>query len=137
MAAQALLAEQVTINAVDWTALGLVKGAVLTANGDQLDRSAMGTTWKRKLGGLLEGSLQVNLIEDVAAASIDSLLWGILNTIVTFEVRLSTAVVGVNNPKYTGSVLIASFGLGGQIGELAMKPSLTFPVDGTVTRATA
>lgn len=137
MAAQAILAEQVTVNSIDWTALAIVKGGVLTANFDPLDRSAMGTSWKRRLGGLGDGSLQVNLIDDVAAAGIDSILWALLNTIVTFEVRLSSAAVGTSNPKYTGSILVPAWGIGGQIGSLAEKPSLTFPVDGAITRATS
>lgn len=137
MAAQALLLEQVTINSVDWTALGLVKGAVVQVDVDKLDRTAMGNLWKRVIGGLIEGGLNINMIDDVAASSIDSLIWPLLGTIVAFEVRLSTAAVGVNNPKFTGSVLVAGTNIGGQVGELAMKNGLNWPVDGAVTRATS
>ena len=137
MAAQVIFAEQVTINAVDWTALGLVKGAVLTVDFDKLDRTAMGNTYKRVIGGLGEAGAAINMIDDVAAAGFDSILWPLLNTIVAAEFRLSSAAVSTSNPKFTGNVLIASFNLGGQVGELAMKNGLNFPFDGAVTRATS
>ena len=137
MSAQAILAEQVTVNSVDWTALGLVKGAVLNVEFDKLDRTAMGNTFKRVLGGLGEGTVAINMIDDVAAAGFDSILWPLLNTIVTCEFRLSTAAVSTSNPKFTGSLLISSWNLGGKVGELAMKNSLSYPFDGVVTRATS
>jgi hypothetical protein len=137
MAAFALTAEQLTINSVDYTAISVVKGAVLTVDVDQLDPTAMGDGWKKVLGGLKGANLALNLIDDMAAARTDALLWPLLGTIVTFLVRPTTAAVSATNPNYTGSILIASLSVGGQVGELAMKSGLTFPCDGAVTRATS
>ena len=137
MAVFALTAEQLTINAVDYTALSVVKGAVLTVNGDSLDPTVMGDGWKRVLGGLKGGQLAVNLVDDMAASTTDALLWPLFNTVVTFEIRSTTAVVGPTNPKYTGSVHIATLSIGGQVGELAMKSGLTWPTSGIVSRATS
>jgi hypothetical protein len=43
--------------------------------------------------------------------------------------------LGVNNPNYTGSVLITSHTLGGSVGDLASK-SLSFPTTGAGTLGT-
>lgn len=113
-----------------------VKSAVLTVDAAQLDSTAMGDTWVEVIGGLKSGSLALTFNDDAAASNIDSILWPLLGTVVTFEVRPTDSAVGAGNPKYTGSVLISQAALGGGVGELASK-SLTFPTSGTVTRATS
>lgn len=137
MAAMALLAEYVAINSVDLTGIGVVKGATLTVDVAQLDPTAMGDGWTKRLGGLKSGTLALNLIDDTATGSTDPLLWPLLGTLVPFEVRLSNAAVSATNPKYTGTVLVAGASVGGQVGELAMKSGLSFPTSGAITRATS
>ncbi len=136
MSAFALISEQLTINAVDYTALSMVKSAQLTMDAAQLDPTAMGDSWVEVLGGLKSGSLAVLFNDDYAASSIDQLLFPLFGTVVTFLVRPTTAAVSVTNPNYTGSIFIAHHSLGGAVGDLAAK-SLTFPTSGTITRATA
>lgn len=113
-----------------------VKSATLTVDVAQLDSTAMGDSWVEVIGGLKSGSLAITFNDDAAASNIDSILWPLLGTVVTFEVRPTSAAVGAGNPKYTGSVLISGSALGGSVGDLASK-SLTFPTSGTVTRAIA
>ncbi len=113
-----------------------VKSAVLTVDVAQLDSTAMGDSWVEVIGGLKSGSLAITFNDDAAASNIDSILWPLLGTVVTFEVRPTDSAVGAGNPKYTGSVLISQAALGGGVGELASK-SLTFPTSGAVTRATS
>ena len=134
MAVMALTAEFLSINAV--TMSDHVKSAALAVDVDQLDSTAMGPGWKAAIGGLKAGTLTVTFNDDTATSQVDALLWPLLGTVVLFELRLSDAAVGVNNPKYTGSVLISQHNLGGAVGELAAK-SLTFQTSGAVTRATA
>lgn len=113
-----------------------VKSATLTVDVAQLDSTAMGDSWVEVIGGLKSGSLAIQFNDDAAASNIDSILWPLLGTVVTFEVRPTSAAVGAGNPKYTGSVLISGAALGGSVGDLASK-SLTFPTSGTITRAVA
>jgi len=112
------------------------KNIALTTDVDVLDSSAMGPGWKSNIGGLKSGTLAITLNDDVAASNVDSILWPLLGTVVAFEVRATSAVVGTSNPKYTGSVLISGHNIGGGVGELAAK-SLSFPTSGAVTRATS
>jgi len=135
MAVFALTAEYLSLNG-SATLNDHVKAATLTVEGEALDATAMGPGWKANVGGLKSGTLAVTFNDDMAASNVDATLWPLLNTVVAFEIRATDAAVSATNPKYTGSVLIQQFTLGGSVGELASK-ALTFPVSGAVTRATS
>ena len=93
--------------------------------------------WKVVAGGLKSGELALEFLQDVAATKIDSIMWPLLGTVVTFETRLDQAAVSTNNPKYTGSVLIKSWNpVEGSVGDEA-SVGVTYPTSGAVTRATA
>lgn len=136
MAVFALTNMYVALNGATSNINDHVKSAVLTVDVAQLDSTAMGDSWVEVIGGLKSGSLAITFNDDAAASNIDSILWPLLGTVVTFEVRPTDSAVGAGNPKYTGSVLISQAALGGGVGELASK-SLTFPTSGAVTRATS
>lgn len=113
-----------------------VRSAVLTLESKAVPSETMGDAWEEFLAGLKSGKLDVEWADDVAASAIDSVLWALFGTIVTFEVRLDGGAVGASNPKYTGSVLVTDHSIGGGIGELAGKKS-SWPTSGAVSRATS
>lgn len=116
-----------------------VKSVELTVDGADLDTTDFASAgWNESIVGLKSGTLAFTVNDDVAVSSIDSILWSHFNTgtAITFEVRATSAAVGTSNPKYTGSVSPNGWSLGGGVGDLAEK-SLSFPVTGAVTRATA
>ena len=90
--------------------------------------------WVEMIGGLKSGQLSIEFMDDLADSSIDDDLWQIFGTVVTFTVKGTSASVGVNNPSYSGSVLITGTSLGGSVGDLAGK-TLTFPTSGAISRA--
>lgn len=93
--------------------------------------------WKEYLGGLKSGTLSIELLADYAASAVDSILWPLFGTVVAFEVRPTSAVVGVSNPKWTGNVLVQSLQvIGGGVGDEGSN-GVTWPTSGAVTRATA
>lgn len=93
--------------------------------------------WKEFLGGLKSGELKIKFLQDVAASQIDSVMFPLLGTVVTFEVRATSAAVGASNPKYTGNVLIKSWNpIEGSVGDEATA-SVSFPTSGAVSRATS
>lgn len=136
MAASALVNQYLALNSSTTGITGTVKSAVLVMEAANLDSTAHGDNWVEATPGLKSGTLAVTFNDDVSASAIDSVLWGLFGTVVTFEVRLDAGSVGADNPKYTGSVLIAQHAIGGQVGDLAAK-TLTFPLSGAVTRATS
>ena len=131
-----LLAEYLSLNGVDlseYTRKGEL--AVEVEEKDITNYASAG--WKELLGGLKSGELGIEFLQDVAATKIDSIMWPLLGTVVAFEVRLSNAVVGTSNPKYTGSVLIKEWKpIEGSVGDEA-SVSVSYPTSGAVLRATA
>jgi hypothetical protein len=113
-----------------------IKSVALTIDVAQLDSTAMGDTYTEMIGGLKSGSLAITFNDDFASGSVDATIAAALGTVVTFELRPTSAAVGATNPKWTGSVLVAGNSIGGGVGELGAK-SVTFPTSGTVTRATS
>lgn len=130
-----LLAEYVAVNGTDLSAYA--KKAELTTKVEEKDVTTYGSQgWKELLGGLKSGELALDLFQDVAASALDSIMWPLLGTVVTFEVRASNAVVGTSNPKYTGSVLINGWNpISGSVGDEA-SVGVSYPTSGAVTRGT-
>jgi hypothetical protein len=93
--------------------------------------------WKEVLGGIKSGELSCDFLQDFAAAGLDSILWPLFGTVVTFEVRPTSAVAGASNPKWTGNVLIKELNpISGSVGDEATQ-GLSFPTSGPVVRAVA
>lgn len=135
MAVFALTTQYTALSGTDRSAH--IKSSVLTVDAAQLDTTDFASAgWVEVIGGLKSGTLAITFQDDVTDGSIDDILWGMLGEVKTFEVRPTSASVGANNPKYTGSVLISGASIGGGVGELATK-TLTFPTTGAVTRAEA
>lgn len=115
-----------------------VKSATLEVAVEEQDTTdAASSGWKEALGGLKSGTLSLELYDDKASSSIDSILWPLLGTVVAFQVNAAGSSTSATNPKYTGSVLInGTTPIAGGVGEVAMI-SLKFPTTGAVSRATS
>lgn len=94
--------------------------------------------WRERLGGLKDGSLSFEFQNDYAASALDSQLFPLLGSQISFEIRpASTAVAGASNPKYTGTLLVTEYApVDSAIGDLATF-SVTYPTVGAVSRGTA
>lgn len=132
MSIYALTSQVVTLNSVDYS--DHLKGATLTVDAAQLDTTDFASGgWTEVIGGIRSGTLALEFMDDVAANDVDSELWALLGTVVTFTVKATNAAISTGNPEYQGSVLVTGHSLGGAVGDLAMK-SLTFPTSGAIVR---
>lgn len=134
MATLALLNEFIQINSVDIS--DHCRQGTLALEATDLDSTAFGDNWSEHTGGLKSGTLTIEALDDFASSELDSTLWPLFGTVVSFEVRPTADPVGSGNPSYTGSVFIQQHTLGGSLNEMASK-SLTYPTSGTVSRATS
>jgi hypothetical protein len=136
MAKTVLKQAYVALNSNDLS--GYCSKIELKVEADEQETTTFGSSgWKEVLGGINSGSLDLTFKQDVAASAIDSILWPLLGTVVTFEVRLSNASVGASNPKYTGSVLIKEYSpIAGGVGDVA-EFDVSYPTTGAITRATS
>lgn len=135
MAKLVLTAAFLSLNGVDrssWTSK-----AELAVEVEEKDVTVFTSAgWKESLGGLKSGNVAVTFKNDMAASQLDELMWALLGTVVTFEVRASGSARSTSNPGYTGSVLVNSWtpitGSPGDVNE----NSYTFPTSGAVARQT-
>lgn len=101
------------------------------------DSTTFGQSWINRVGGLKDASLSIEFLNDFVAANLDSIMWPLLGTVVTFEVRPTSAARGTGNPAYTGSILIKEWKpIMGKVGDL-VSVSVSFPTSGAVLRQTS
>jgi hypothetical protein len=124
----------ILLNAVDRSAQ--INAVAIHVEGAELDATNFASAgWMVPISGLRSGSLQLTFNNDMTAAAIDSIMWALMFTTTTFEVRATNAVVGASNPRYHGSILVREWTpLSGSVGELA-QVSVTYPLSGVLTRA--
>lgn len=136
MAVFAIESPAILLNGVDRA--GSIQSVTLSIEADELDATDFADAgWTVPIAGRKSASLSLTFNQDMAAAAIDSIMWPLMFTTVSFEVRHTNAVVGTSNPKYTGNVLIKDWTpLDGSVSDLA-QVSVTYPCSGAVTRATA
>lgn len=135
MASFAFTDASVVINAVDLS--DHVRSVTLNVEAEDLEDTAMGDTFRSRIGGLKDWSIDLEFNQDFAASEIDATIFPILGTVVTVTVKPTSAAVGATNPSYSGSVLISEYNpLDGSVGDLATT-SVSWPGAGTLTRATS
>jgi hypothetical protein len=126
---------KVTVNSTDLSTY--VKSVTLNAEVAELDTTTMGSGSVTRIGGLKDGSLQIEFVQDFASGAVDATLWPLLGTVVNFTVKATSAATGSTNPEYRGSVLITQHTpVGNGVGELATL-SVQWPTSGAVTRHTS
>lgn len=93
--------------------------------------------WHEELSGIKSASLALQFKQDVAAAALDSIMFPLFATVVTFEVRAVSTTVTTSNPKYTGSINVKQWNpIAGGVGDVA-EVSVTYPTTGAVSRGTS
>ena len=101
------------------------------------DTTTFGQTYKTRVGGLKDGTVGLEFIQDFSASQLDSIFWPLLGTVVTFEIRPTSGARSATNPAYTGSILIAEWKpLSGAPGAV-VPVSVSFKTSGTVLRQTS
>ena len=135
MATFAFTDASVVINSVDLS--DHVRQVTLDVSFDELDDTAMGDTYRSRLGGLGDWSMTVEFNQDFAASEVDATIWPLMGTTTTVTVKPTSSAVGATNPSYSGSVLVNDYSpLSNSVGDLATV-SVTWPGAGTLTRATS
>lgn len=112
-----------------------LKSAGLARSADTAETSALGTTSKTYIPGLLDATIS---IEGQFDPTVDGYLSGLLGfaTPVDFEYYPAGTPVGATKPKFTGTVILTSYEVTSGVDDVAMI-SGEFQVSGAVTRAVA
>lgn len=126
----------VSINAVNIS--DHVKSATLNYSAAMLDDTTMTKTTKSNKPGLLEWSLDVEVLNDYAVASIDATMFALIGAAAfPIEVRPTSAAVSTTNPKFTGNGVLATYDpINAKIGDLGTA-KIAIKCAGALARATA
>lgn len=125
----------VKINSVDLS--DHIANIELSQEFDDVETTAFGDAGRTRTGGLEDSSISLDFHQDFAAASVDATISPLVGGTASFEILPNGTAVSATNPKYTGTVLVTEWSaVSGAVGELATA-SVTWPVSGVVTRATA
>jgi hypothetical protein len=126
---------KVTINGTDFsTSLASVEMPVEV---DEQETTAFGASWRTRIAGLKSGSITLEFHQDFGAAAIDATLWPLLGTNATVSVSPTSSTVSATNPTFTGEFLVTQYTpYASTVGDLATL-SVTWPLNGALTRATA
>lgn len=104
---------------------------------DDVETTAFGSEWRSRVGGLKSGQVTLEFHQDFGSASVDATLWPLLNTLATVVVKPTSGTATATNPSYTAVCLVNQYQpFASSVGDLATL-SVTWPISGTVTRATA
>ncbi len=125
----------VTINGVDYSSY--LTQAELAVEADEVETTTFGSTYRTRVGGLKSGNVSFQFNQDFAASAIDAVFFPLLGTQATVVIKPTSGALSSSNPKYTVNALVTQYSpIQGNVGDLATF-SVSWPVSGTVTRATA
>ena len=116
---------------------GNVASVTLSTSAAEVATTAFGSSAVTRVSGLIDNSVTLSVHNDYNA--IDGLIMPLIgSTAVTMVVKpAGTAAAGSATPHYTFSVLCTEFSpVNGAVGELNTA-DVTWPISGTITKATA
>jgi hypothetical protein len=125
----------VTINGQNYTSN--LTQAELAIEADDVETTTFGSTYRTRIGGLKSASVNFQFNQDFGASGLDSVFFPLLGTAATVVIKPAGTAVSATNPSFTFNALVTQYTpISGSVGDLATF-SVSWPVSGTVTRATA
>jgi len=125
----------VTINSIDLS--DHVASVTIETNYDEVETTAFGQTGKTRVAGLSDSSVSFDFHQDFAASEVEATIYPLLGTLTSVLVKPTASAVGATNPSYSMTCLVNQWTpLSGGPGELSTA-SVTWPVSGTITKATS
>ena len=137
------MAKQVITNPVVVFAGGTISSNVaqttISFEADDVETTSFGDAgFRTRIGGLKSGTFSMELHQDYALGAMDSTFFTNLGGTVAVAVRPGgTAAAGTANPEYRFNVLVTEYSpIDSAVGDLATF-SVSYPITGALTRATA
>jgi hypothetical protein len=127
---------KVSINGTDFSQS--IAQVNLEISSDDVETTAFGGTFRTRIGGLKDGTLQLDFMQDFGAGSVDAVLFPLIqnNSLATVVLTPTSGTVSATNPSYTALCLVNQYTpFASSVGDLATL-SVSWPTSGTVTRGT-
>lgn len=130
-----VLNANVSIGGVDLSSH--ITKVTLSTSQAEIDTTTMGNTAVRRVAGLIDNSVSIDFNQDFSASAVEATLYPLLGSTATVIVKPNGTATGTANPSYTFNALCTEWmPLDAQVGDLATA-SISWPVDGTITKATS
>jgi hypothetical protein len=114
-----------------------IASVTLDITTDEVETTAFGSTYRTRIGGLKDASVSLDFHQDFGAGSVDALLFPLMGSTVAVKIAPTSGTITATNPEYQFTALVTQYQpFAGAVGDLATL-SVTWPVSGEVTRATA
>jgi hypothetical protein len=114
-----------------------INSVTLDITADEVETTAFGSSYRTRIGGLKDASVSLDFMQDFGAGAVDSLLFPLLGSTVAIKIAPTSGTVTATNPQYEFNALVTQYTpYSGSVGDISTL-SVSWPVDGTVTRATA
>lgn len=125
----------ITLGTTDFSSS--IAAVTLEVSADEQETTAFGDSYRTRIAGLKDATLTLDFHQDFGAASVDATLWPLLGSTVEFTILPTSGSVSATNPSYSGTALVTQYSpFANSVGDLATL-SVSWPVSGEVTRATA
>ena len=114
-----------------------IASVTLDITTDEVETTAFGSTYRTRIGGLKDASVSFDFHQDFGAGSVDALLFPLMGSTVAVKIAPTSGTVTATNPEYQFDALVTQYQpFAGAVGDLSTL-SISWPVTGEVTRATA
>lgn len=114
-----------------------IASVTLDITADEVETTAFGSSYRTRIGGLKDASVSFDFHQDFGAGSVDALLFPLMGSTVAVKIAPTSGTITATNPQYEFTALCTQYQpYSGAVGDLATL-SVTWPVSGEVTRATA
>ena len=109
----------------------------LSTSRAEIDTTTFGNVAKRRVAGLQDNSVSIDFNQDFSASAVEATLYPVLGSTTQIIIKPNGTATGTANPSYTFNALCVEFTpLDAQVGDLATA-SISWPIDGTIAKATA
>jgi hypothetical protein len=124
---------KITINGTDVSTY--VAAVTLSVTAAEVETTAFGQGAVTRVGGLQDNSVTLSMHNDYSA--IEGLVYPIVGSTAQINIKPNGTSVGTANPSYTMQALVTEWSpVNGAVGELNTA-DVTWPISGTVTKATS
>lgn len=126
---------KITINAVDLT--GYISSIDIDEGWADVDTTTFGNNSKRRVAGLGDHKLSLEFQQNFGVALVDQTITPLLGSTTTVTAIAQNAATSTVNPLFSVVAVVEDWKpISGKVGEL-LQSSVTWPIDGAVTRLTS
>lgn len=135
MARVVLTNPSITINSVDLT--DHIAQVSIDISYDEVETTAFGNSFRTRVAGLGDATVGLSFHQDFASSNVEATIYPLLGSTTQIIVKPVNTTTTTTNPSYTFTALALEWSpISGSVGDL-LTADVSWPISGTVTKATS